>query len=127
MKLTISLSKDDFRHFNKFAIARTHQASGMKWKVTLFNILYWFFLALFALEMYSVYGNDCCNDYEHLNRALVAFGIWFVFANVWQQIYVRLYVSAATDEEGSALGKWEFEISVSGIAESNDLCSSTFS
>lgn len=126
MKFTINLGKEDFRHFNKFAMARVHQASGMKWKVTLFNILYWFFLVFFALEMYSVYDNDCCNNYEHLNRALIAFGIWFILANVWQQIYMRLYISAATDEKGSVLGVWEFEISDSGVTESNELCSSNF-
>ena len=126
MKFTINLDKTDFRYFNKFAMARIHQASGMKWKVTLFNVLYWFLLVFFALEMYSVYDNDCCNNYEHLNRALIAFGIWFVLVNVWQQIYMRLYVSAATDEKGSVLGVWEFEISDSGVTESNDLCSSYF-
>ncbi|WP_444893100.1 YcxB family protein [Microbulbifer sp. TRSA001] len=126
MKFTINLNKDDFRHFNKFAMARIHQASGIKWKVTLFNMLYWFFLAFFALEMYSVYDNNCCNNYDHLNRALIALGIWFVLANVWQQIYMRLYISAAADENGSVLGLWEFEISDSGICESNSLCSSSF-
>lgn len=126
MKFTINLSKEDFRHFNKFAMGRIHQSPGMKWKVTLFNILYWFFLVFFALEMYSVYDDDCCFNYEHLNRALIAFAIWFVLANVWQQLYFRLYVSAATDDKGSVLGKWEFEISDSGVTESNSLCSSTF-
>lgn len=126
MKFTINLDKEDFRHFNKFAMARIHQAPGMKWKVTLFNVLYWFLLMFFALEMYSVYDKDCCNNYEHLNRALIAFGVWFILVNAWQQIYMRLYVSAATDENGSVLGKWEFEISNSGVTESNSLCSSSF-
>lgn len=126
MKFTINLNKNDFRHFNKFAMARIHQASGMKWKVTLFSILYWFFIAFFALEMYSVYDNDCCNNYDHLNRALIALGIWFVLVNVWQQVYMRLYISAAADENGSVLGVWEFEVSDSGIYESNSLCSSNF-
>lgn len=127
MKFTIDLSKEDFRHFNKFAMARINQAPRMKWKVTLFSIFYWFFLVFFALEMYSVYDKDCCFNYEHLNRALVALGIWFVLANFWQQLYMRLYISEAADEKGSVLGKWEFEISDSGITESNSLCSSTFS
>jgi hypothetical protein len=126
MKFTIIINKNDFRHFNKYAMSRIHQAPGMKWKVTLFSILYWFLLVLFALGMYSVYDNDCCNNYKHLDRALIAFGIWFVLINVWQQIYMRLYISAATDEKGSVLGQWEFEISDSGITESNSTCSSTF-
>lgn len=126
MKFTISLSKDDFSHFNKFTMARINQSPGMKWKVTLFSIFYWFLLAFFALEMYSVYGSECCYSYEHLNRALVAFGIWFVLVNCWQQIYMRLYVAAATDEKGSVLGQWELEISDSGITESNHLCTSTY-
>lgn len=107
-------------------MARVHKAPGMKWKVTLFSILYWFLLVFFALEMYSVYDNDCCNNYEHLNRALIAFGIWFLLANIWQQLYMRLYIAAAADEKGSVLGAWEFEISESGISESNSLCSSNF-
>ncbi len=127
MKFTINIDKDDLLRFNKFAMDRIHQAPGMKWKVTMFNILYWFFLMFFALGMYSVYDNNCCNNYVYLNRALTAFGIWFVLGNVWQQIYKRLYISFASDEKGTVLGKWELEISDSGITESNGICSSTFS
>lgn len=126
MEFTINLTKNDFSRFNKYAMAKINQEPRMKWKVTLFSILYWFFLAFFVLEMYSVYDNDCCYNYKHINRALIAFGIWFVLVNAWQQFYMRLYVSAATDQEGSVLGKWNFEISNSSITESNDTCSSNF-
>ena len=126
MKFTINLNKEDFQNFNKFATVRINQSPGIKWKITVFNVVYWCFLTVFLLEMYSVYDNDCCYNYDHLNKAMVALGIWFVLANIWQQIYMRLYVSAAANENGSVLGQWEFEISDSGISESNALCSSTF-
>ncbi|WP_413665571.1 YcxB family protein [Microbulbifer sp. CNSA002] len=126
MKFAITLDKNDFRRFNKFAIAKIHVAPKMKWKLTLFNFLYWFLLVFFGMEIYSVYEHDAWNNYEHLNRALVAFGIWFILVNIWQQIYMYLYISVAIDEKGSVLGEWEFEISDSGITESNSLCSSTF-
>lgn len=126
MRFTINVNKDDFRNFYKFALGRINKSPKMKWKITFFGVLYWFFLAFFALEMYSVYDEDCCSNYEHLNRALVAFGIWFVLANVWQQLYSRLYISAATEEKGGVLGEWEIEISGSGISESNGSCFSTY-
>ncbi len=126
MKFTINLNKEDVCHFHKFATAKIHQAPEIRWKIILFNICHWFLLAFFVLEVYSVYDSNCCNNYEHLNRALIAIWIWFFLVNVWQFIYIRLYVSAATDEKGCVLGQWEFEISDAGITESNSLCSSTF-
>lgn len=126
MKFTIVLNKEDLRHFYEFAMAKINQAPEIKWKINLFAFLYWFLLVFFALEIYSVYDENCCNNYEHLNRALIVIGIWFVLVNIWQKIYIRLYMSATLDEKGSVLGKWEFEISNTGITESNGLCSSSF-
>jgi hypothetical protein len=108
-------------------MARINKSPGMKWKVTLFGIVYGCFLAVFLLEMYSFYKNDCCYNYEHLNIAMIALGIWFFIATIWQQIYMRLFVSHAADENGSVLGEWEFELTDKGITESNAMCSSTFS
>ena len=127
MKFTITLNKEDFCRFQKYATARINQSPGMRWKVTLFGIGYWCFLSVFLLEMYSVYDKDCCYDYKHLNIAMTALGIWFLLTNLWQQLYIRLYVSHAADERGSVLGEWLFELTESGIKESNEMCSSSFS
>lgn len=126
MKFTTVLNKEDFRHFCEFSVTRIHQAPEIKWKINLFAFMYWFLLIFFALEIYSVYKENCCNNYEHLNRALIVISVWFILINIWQKIYMRLYTSATMDEKGSTLGKWDFEISDSGITESNGLCSSSF-
>lgn len=127
MNFTIELKKEDFAHFNKYATTRINRTPSLKRKLTLFSVVYWLLLIIFLLEIYFFYDKTCCYNYHHLNKAMIAIGIWFALVNVWQLIYLKLFVSAVVDDEGTVLGKWQIHISEEGITEVSDLCSSSYS
>ncbi len=126
MKFTVDITKEEFKKFNYYVMAKINQSKAIKWKLQAFYLIFGGLLTVFLFEMYLVYKNECCFSYSNLNSAMIALGVWFVILNLWQQIYIRLFISAGVDEQGSVLGLWEIEITEYGISESNSLFSSTF-
>ncbi len=127
MKFTIDLTKNDIAAFNTFSAARLNNSPGIKWKVTVFTVVYWLLPIFFILEIFSAYHEQNCYLSNHLNRALLAIGIWFFLINIWNKIYTHLLMTHGYIENGTILGRWNVELSDTAITESNQLCSSTFS
>ncbi len=119
MKFEVDLTKDDLASFHEFVAKKIDIRKKISGKKMIIPYLIWFFLAVFLLEMYSVYFESGIFDYSHLNKAILAFVMWFALVNIWCRLYVKLSIEDVVSNSDESLGIWEYSIDKDGITTSN--------
>lgn len=120
MKITVNLTKDDFAAFWKAATIRIYKSGNLYTKIFILNIVYWAFLGFAGITIFHFYQTTNARDLTHLNYALTALVIWFVFTLGVQYWERKKTVSCAVAEDGTTLGRKEYIVDENGIREEND-------
>ncbi len=115
MEFEFKLTREEYFDFAKLAFGRMSRISGLKKKMTAFNVLAWVFIGMGFTGIIRFYEEHEYIEFEHLNFALWLFGISAVIMVIASTYQRKQHMQHSLSENGHMLKHQKMSFSNSGV------------